>query len=181
MEGGIKAWDGFVAQGPPEAGMVYFEPGKKPEELVALAWMLEDGSQEFYSSASGMLEDRETKFFLQKLSADEENHKSMLFQIYRELSDMKVDPEFPRSLIPHDPGVKYVEGGVPLTKALGWVKGKDPREILELCISMEVNSEDLYLKMERKVEEEEAKRVFKVLAVQEKHHLERLVRLFEKK
>ncbi len=181
MEGGIKAWEGFVAQGPPEAGIFYFEPGKKPEELVALAWMLEDGSREFYSSASGLLEDREIRFFLQKLSSDEENHKSRLFQIYRELSGMKVDPEFPRSLLRGDSGIQYMEGGVPLTKALEWVRGKEPREILELCISLEVNSEDLYLKMERKVEEKEAKRVFKILAVQEKHHLERLVRLFEKR
>ncbi len=181
MEGGIRAWNGFVAQGSPEAGVAYFEPGKKPEELVALAWMLEDGSQEFYSVASGMLEDRETVLFLKKLSTDEENHKQVLFQIYRELSDMKPDPGFPGSLIPADPGVKYVEGGVPLTKALEWARGKDPQEILELCISLEINSEDLYLKMERKVEEKEAKKAFVVLAVQEKHHLERLVRLFEKK
>jgi rubrerythrin len=181
MEGGINAWNGFTAKGPPEAGAAYFEPGKKPEELIALAWMLEDGSQEFYAGASGMIEDREAVLFLQKLSADEENHKHVLFQIYKELSAMKTDPGFPHSLIPADPGVKYVEGGVPLTKALGWVQGKNPNEILELCISLEINSEDLYMKMERKVEEKEAKKTFKVLAVQEKHHLERLVRLLEKK
>ncbi|MBU1209465.1 MAG: hypothetical protein KKH04_21520 [Proteobacteria bacterium] len=74
-----------------------------------------------------------------------------------------------------------MEGGVPLTEALAWVKGQDLKEILELAISLEINSEDLYLKMERKVEDREAKQVFKVLSVQEKHHLERLVRLFEKK
>jgi len=184
MEGGIKAWNGFVAKGAPEAGIAFFEPGKKPDELIALAWVLEDGSQNFYSATAGMLEDRETLSFLQKLSSDEENHKKVLFQIYRELSamqGMKTDPGFPGSVISFDPGIKYVEGGVPLTKALEWVKGKDPEEILELCISLEINSEDLYLKMERKVEEKEAKKVFKVLAVQEKHHVERLVRLFEKK
>lgn len=70
---------------------------------------------------------------------------------------------------------------MPLTEALAWVKGQDLKEILELAISLEINSEDLYLKMERKVEDREAKQVFKVLSVQEKHHLERLVRLFEKK
>jgi rubrerythrin len=181
MEGGIKAWNGFVAKGAPEAGIAYFEPGKKPEELIALAWVLEDGSQKFYSATAGMVEDRETVYFLQKLSSDEENHKDVLSQIYRGLSAMKADPGFPYSVISFDPGVKYVEGGVPLTKALEWVKGKDPKEILELCISLEINSEDLYLKMERKVEEKEAKKAFKVLAVQEKHHVERLVRLFEKK
>ena len=84
-------------------------------------------------------------------------------------------------MIPFDPGIKYVEGGVPLTEALAWVQGKDLKEILELAISLEINSEDLYIKMGRKVDDKEAKKVFKVLAVQEKHHVERLVRLFEKK
>ncbi len=181
MEGGIKAWNGFVAKGVPEAGMAYFDPAKKPEELVALAWMLEDGSQKFYSETAGMLEDRETVNFLQKLSADEEGHKNALFKIHRELSGLKADPGFPGSVIPLDPGIKYVEGGVPLTEALAWVKGQDLKEILELAISLEINSEDLYIKMERKVDDKEAKKVFKVLSVQEKHHLERLVRLFEKK
>lgn len=181
MQGGIKAWNGFVAKGVPEAGMVYFEPAKKTEELIALAWILEDGSQKFYSATAGMLEDRETVNFLQKLSADEEGHKNILFNIHKELAGLKTDPGFPGSLIPFDPGIKYVEGGVPLTEALAWVKGKDLKEILELAISLEINSEDLYIKMGRKVEDQGAKQVFKVLSVQEKHHLERLVRLFEKK
>ena len=43
-KGGYKAWKGFVAKGVPEAGMAYFLPAAKPEELMALAWLLEDGS-----------------------------------------------------------------------------------------------------------------------------------------
>jgi rubrerythrin len=68
-----------------------------------------------------------------------------------------------------------------LSEAMEWVNGKNLQEILELCISMEINSEDLYIKMERKVNRKEAKQVFKLLSVQEKNHLERLVRLLEKK
>jgi rubrerythrin len=181
MEGGIKAWNGFVAKGAPQAGMAYFDPAKKPEELIALAWMLEDGSRQFYSATAGMLQDRETVSFLQKLSSDEEGHKTSLFNLYRELSDLKADSGFPASLIPLDPGVKYIEGGIPLSEAMEWVNGKNLQEILELCISMEINSEDLYIKMERKVNRKEAKQVFKLLSVQEKNHLERLVRLLEKK
>ena len=181
MEGGIKAWNGIVAKGAPQAGMAYFDPAKKPEELIALAWMLEDGSGQFYAATAAMLQDRETVNFLQKLAADEEGHKTSLFNLYRELSDLKPDPGFPGSLIPMDPGIKYMEGGVPLKEALEWVKGKDLKEILEFAISLEINSEDLYIKMERQVKSKEAKQVFKLLFVQEKHHLERLIRLSEKK
>ena len=44
MEGGIRAWKGLVAEGIPEAGMAYFSPATRPEEMIALAWLLEDGS-----------------------------------------------------------------------------------------------------------------------------------------
>jgi hypothetical protein len=47
MEGGIHAWKGLRASGPPDAGMAYFDPAKKAEELIALAWMLEEGSCKF--------------------------------------------------------------------------------------------------------------------------------------
>ena len=53
MEGGIKAWKGLVAEGAPESGMAYFSPATKPEELIALAWSLEDGSHKFYSELAG--------------------------------------------------------------------------------------------------------------------------------
>ena len=44
MEGGTSAWEGLTAEGPPEFGMAYFDGSEKPEELLALAWILEDGS-----------------------------------------------------------------------------------------------------------------------------------------
>ena len=59
MAGGINAWKGLVAEGAPESGMAYFSPATKPEELIALAWSLEDGSRNFYSALVALLEDRE--------------------------------------------------------------------------------------------------------------------------
>jgi len=180
MEGGINAWKGFVAKGPPEAGMAYFSPGTKPEELVALAWLLEDGSRKFYSEIAKMLEDREAVNLFQKLAVDEENHKGSLFKIYQEVSGLESDPGFPGSLIAIDPGETYMEGGVRLSEALDWAKEKSVRDIFELSISLEVNSQDLYMKMERRVEDKKAKKGFEVLSENEKIHLERLNSLFEK-
>ena len=73
-----------------------------------------------------------------------------------------------------------MEGGIRLKQALEWVNGKDLREVLELSLSLEVNSIDLYIKMERKVENPGAQQVFFTLSNQERKHLERLNRLFEK-
>jgi rubrerythrin len=67
MGGGIRAWQGLVAEGIPEAGMAYFSPAARPEEMIALAWLLEDGSRKFYESLTKIMEDRETKGIFQNL------------------------------------------------------------------------------------------------------------------
>ena len=61
MEGGISAWEGLTAEGPPEFGMAYFDGSEKPEELVALAWILEDGSRKFYSALLSLFDDQEAQ------------------------------------------------------------------------------------------------------------------------
>jgi rubrerythrin len=180
MEGGIHAWKGSVAKGPPELGIAYFSPGTRPEELLALAWLLEDGSRKFYAEIAERLADREAVNLFQKLAVDEENHKGSLFKMYQEISGLESDPGFPGSLIATEPGESYMEGGVRLSEALDWAKEKNVRDVFELSISLEVNSQDLYIKMEHRVEDKKAKEVFEVLSQNEKKHLERLNSLFKK-
>ena len=76
MEGGINAWKGLKAEGAPQSGMAYFSPGIKPEELMALAWYLEDGVYKFYLEMAGVLGDREAKDLFKELAAAEEHHKA---------------------------------------------------------------------------------------------------------
>ena len=180
MEGGINAWKGLVAKGVPEAGMAYFEPARKPEELIALAWLLEEGSRRFYEEMGRSEKAPEAMNLFKDLSTDEEDHKGSLFRLYLDRSGQKSDPSFPRSIVPTEPGMDYLEGGMALNQALEWAEGKGLGEALELSISLEVNAIDLYIKMERKVEEREAKKVFQVLSNQERKHLKRLSDFLEK-
>ena len=71
-----------------------------------------------------------------------------------------------------------MEGGMSVSEALKWSEGKELKDILELSISLESNSYDLYLKMEQRAEDRNAKQVFKTLSEEEKNHLERLTSLF---
>ncbi len=180
MEGGIRAWNGIVAKGAPEAGMAYFDPEKTPEELTALAWLLEEGSRKFYAEMSGKRGDPEAIALFQDLSEDEESHKRSLFELHQNLSGEKSGTEWPPLPEKAEPGVEYLEGGMPLREALEWVRGKDLREALDLSISLEANAADLYIKMERKIEDAEAKRVFRAILGQEKTHLKKLSALLGK-
>jgi sulfur-carrier protein adenylyltransferase/sulfurtransferase len=180
MEGGINAWRGLVAEGVPEAGMAYFSPATKPEELIGLAWLLEDGSRRFYSELTVLLEDMESKDLLKELSIAEEHHQASLFKLYKEFSGVASDPGFPGSVIPSKVGGDFMEGGMRLDEALEWAKKRKLTEILELSISLEANSFDLYVKMKRQMKDPRSAQVFDLLSSEEKHHLEQLSSLLEK-
>jgi len=180
MEGGIRAWQGLVAEGIPEAGMAYFSPATRPEEMIALAWILEDGTRKFYESLAQIMVDQEAKGLFQNLKRSEENHKTTLWKLFEEISGKPPTHEFPNEVIPAEPTGDVMEGGMLVSEALKWSKGKALKEVFELCISLETNSYDLYLKMERNVESRNAKQVFKVLSEEEKNHLDRLTSMFAK-
>jgi rubrerythrin len=181
MEGGMNAWKGLVAKGAPEAGMAYFDQGKSPGELTALAWLLEEGSRKFYAEMSGKTGDEEAAGIFQDLSGDEERHKNSLFELYQTLSGSKIGSSQPQLQVGAERGVEYLEGGILLREALEWVRGKDLRDALDLSISLEANAADLYIKMERKMEDPRVKRVFQTIVAQERTHLKRLSGLLEKR
>jgi rubrerythrin len=161
--------------------MSYFSPATQPEEMIALAWLLEDGACKFYESLAKMMMEQVAKEVFQNLKRSEENHKTTLWKMFEEVSGKTPPPEFPESVISKEPRGDVMEGGMLVSEALQWAEKKGLREILELCIALESNSYDLYLKMERKMEDLAAKRVFQRLSGEEKKHLDRLTSLFGEK
>jgi rubrerythrin len=163
MQGGINAWKGLVAEGAPESGMAHFSPATKPEALIALAWILEDGSRKFYSELAAESKDQEAKNLFEYLSAAEERHQASLLKLYKELSGLTSTSGFPGAVISSEKEGDVMEGGLRLSEALSWAKGKSVTEILELSISSETNAYDLYVKMERQMKDQRSARVFHVL------------------
>jgi rubrerythrin len=181
MEGGIAAWKGFVAAGSPEAGMAYFPATARTEELVALAWSLEEGSRRFYGTVAGDLKDQEAVSLFQALAGAEEGHTATLLTLFQEVTgDRHI------AVIPHKyfsgivPG-EVMEGGMRVEQAREWSRGKGISDILDLSMALESYSYDLYLKMERTLADGHARGVFLVLAEEEAKHLERMAALIEKR
>ena len=179
MEGGIHAWQGLSAAGAPEAGMSFFPDRAGPTELIALAWMLEEGSRKFYASIAGTVADNETAKLFQDLVAAEEHHKASLLGLYRDITNTEPGPDFPRSVITADED--RMEGGIRVSEALAWAKGRDGRDLLELSMALETDSYDLYIKMGRRVDAVEAKGVLDRLVEEEKEHLARMAVLLDRK
>jgi rubrerythrin len=181
MEGGIRAWQGMVAHGIPEAGMAYFSPAANAEELVGLAWSLEEGSKIFYQGvAEYFTNDSEAHQLFTWLVEAEKHHEEHLLESYKAVAGQEPDFTKLRAKFSDSINGKVMEGGIPVQDALNWAKDKGLAESLELAISMEANAFDLYVKMSRKIKDAQAGQIFEKLAEEEQMHLKRLAELLDK-
>lgn len=184
MSGGIRAWEGLVSTGAPDSGMAFFGATSGAEELVALAWLMEDGSMKFYAAAPEVIFDEDARKLFGSLVTAEEHHKKTLLDLFREVSGHDPLPDFPASVLSEgrsDLIGDVMEGGMRVSETLAWIMGKDLEAILELAIALEANAYDLYIRMERHLDDEQSKKVFSVLAAEEKTHLDRLASLMDRK
>ncbi len=179
MQGGMLAWEGLAAAGPPEAGMAYFSGTAKPDELISLAYALEDGTGRFYEGLLASVTEGQAHELLSILVAAEAHHKKTLVDLAARLQPREKRVAVEASLISDSLGRDTMEGGVPVMKALSWAKGKPVRDILEFGMSLEVNAYDLYIKMGNRSPDEEVRHVFNVIAEEEKHHLDKLASLLD--
>ena len=180
MAGGIKAWEGKTAVGAPEAGLAHFEAAVDFEQLVALAWGLEEGSRFFYQGVEERFADTPAEVELFKeLAAAEVRHQQYLLDAYASVAGMTLDFEPHRLRFADAISGEIMEGGIPVATALAWANERTVAEILDFAMALEVNAYDLYVKMGRKVEDEKAKKIFKTLAGEEHIHLRRLAALLD--
>ncbi len=174
MGGGINAWNGVVAEGMPGQSLSFFAPARSAGEYVALAWLLEDGTNLFYRSLGEMAAEPEAAALFHELAAAEEHHKALLDDLSFKFSQKRIDPDSLRSTISGlDPG-RHIEGGLGLQEAIHRAEGRKTADILEMSITLEANAFDRYLFMRQEMTDVRVKEVFTVLSNEEKHHLERL-------
>lgn len=180
LEGGLRAWKGMVAHGLPEAGMAFFSPAANGEEVVGLAWALEEGSKLFYQGISEhFADDPEAQKMFGWLVAAELSHEKHLLETYEGMTGMQPDFVKLREKFSDSISGTVMEGGIPVKDALEWAKDKGVTDSLELAMSMEVNAYDLYIKMSRAIEDKQAQQIFEKLSEEEQIHLEKLADLLD--
>jgi rhodanese-related sulfurtransferase/rubrerythrin len=179
MTGGIEAWNGNVASGEYEAGLYMIEGSKTVDELLSLAWGLEEGARIFYSRARDLVEDTDARDILSGLIQSEEKHKAFLLSA---LSRIK-DKEMTDDMIKESSLDNIMEGGISVDKAIDWLRNQENSliSVLELSMHLEANSLDLYMKMYNELENDETKKVFSGLIKEEKVHLAKLGHLLNEK
>ena len=179
MEGGMLAYNGLVASGPPETGVFCFPENMTPEELIAMAWYIEDGSETFFGTIKDTARDQELKDVLTSLTQHKIAHRESLSELYQKISGQSAGGDFPANVL-QKPPQNVMAGCVSVTEAINWSKDKGTSEILDLMMALEANTFDLYLKLGRQVESERARTVFIELSQEESRQLQQLASVFEK-
>ena len=179
MERGILGYQGTQAAGPPEAGIFCFPENMAPEELTAMAWYIEDGSQRFFEAVGEAAQGQAEKDVLSRLIEHKQAHKDSLSALYRRIGGSSAEDNFPASVL-QEPPHNVMAGCVSVADAIAWSKGKQTTDILDLLMALEANSLDLYLKLGRQVASEGARTVFVQLSEEQVRHLEQLALIFEK-
>jgi len=172
MNGGIDAWDGLVSRATVGQGMYLIEGDETVEEVMALAYGLEEGSRRFYQELAERSDVPEARRLFETLRDAEIRHEDQLWERYRALHGKPGERRmFEENIVP-----RALEGGLSpdqlLTGHPEVVGGY--ADSLDLAMAMETDALDLYLRMAAAFDDAEIQSVFFELAEEERGHLKKL-------
>ena len=179
LKGGIAAWQSLQAFGPAEMGMITLRGNETPQEVIVLAYSMEQGLADFYSRVPAMTHDSEVKKIIGKLVQIEEKHKDKLFALYQTL-----EPGITERILFEEKIVSGVmEGGFTGEEFLEKNKPllDTVQNLLSLAMMLETQALDLYTRYAQKAEDIQGRSVFHDIAEDEKGHLATLGSLLETK
>ena len=179
LSGGINAWDGTLAEGLPAEELTRFEQFTQPVQHAALAWCLEEGTRSFYAEVATLVRDAELSALFHDLVTAEEYHKATLLAVYEALRGAPAPADFPQGEIGDVATAGYMEGGMSVAEVLDWAQRRPAGQILELAMAVETNAFDRYLFLSHQLPDENSRRVFELLADEERRHLKRLAGVLE--
>jgi rubrerythrin len=177
LKGGIAAWQGQAAAGPEELGMMLLKGDETPQDIICLAYGLEEGLEKFYASSSKRALGPEVIKVLSKLAEIEVRHKQKLFDLYR-----AIDPSNPTIESFEDKVTsELLEGGFDPDKLLeaSLPAIKNAAGVLNFAMMLEAQGMDLYMRYAEKSQDPRVKDILFKMAEDEKAHLKSLGDLLE--
>jgi len=157
--------------------MTTLRGNETPQEVVVIAYGMEQGLADFYSRVLGMTGEQEVKKIIERLRQLEENHKDRLFGLYQSLEPATPAKAFFEEKIVADAmeggftGEEFLEKNRPLLDTV--------ENLLSLAMMLEAQALDLYTRYAQKVEGVQSRSVLHDIAEEEKGHLAVLGGLME--
>jgi rhodanese-related sulfurtransferase len=183
LKGGFNAWNGLAVEGPPETGMAYFEKVDKVEDVLLLAWALEEGTRRFYGAMAEHTEDEGVKKIYAGLKEVEKNHQEVITGLFYEITGTGADAVTPfySKYLSKDELEQLMEGQMKISEVLAWAREQDLKRVLEFAIGLEARLYDLYFRMKGKYKELALNKVYSTLEAEEKEHIDIFSDLLEKR
>lgn len=172
LRGGMKAWDGAAALGPPEQGKALFPAHAAPAGLLARAYALEQSMAAFYQGLADEAPDAGIAEMAGRLARVERGHG----QRVRRLCEQAGAGADEREIMERAEQGGVLEGGLRPEDLPGGVL--DREALLSLAMMVETQAMDLYSRLARD-HEGEAQKALNGLARQEKEHLIGLGKLLD--
>lgn len=177
MKGGIKAWKGLTALGPPDMGMSLLSGGESAIEIIGIAYGMEEGLGRVYHRMVEITRNPEAAETFQRLAGYEDKHKTRLFSLYQSLEPEGDEQTLIKSVANHP----LVEGGF-APEAFLKEHGDEIEtvpDILNVAMTLEAQAMDLYHRYAQALESRDAKTILYDIAEEEKGHLKRLGQLMD--
>lgn len=176
MAGGIKAWTSGQAVGPEDSGLELFSGRESLPEVLTVAYALESGLLEFYSSMAERIDQDRVKRLFEKLAAIEIKHQQRIVDQYRQVQQGRGHPD---DLVENFRS-GALEGGLTSEQYLDLYQPdlSDIGEVLSLAMAIEAQALDLYQRAAERAESAEIKAALSSIAAEERVHITLLGNLF---
>lgn len=179
LMGGMEAWEGSTAKGPVQFHLQFVRGNESPQEVIKLAYRMEEGLKRFHEEVKARTENEELSRILADLIKAEDKHKESLLNLAPTDREREQVMEELSAISQSD----LMEGGVGIReflkqneRFLTTVKG-----YLELAMMVETQALDLYLRMGDASQHEVTQDILISIAEEEKKHLAILGRFMEQK
>jgi rubrerythrin len=177
LKGSIKAWEGLTAEGPAEFGMFLLTGDETVDEIIILAYGMEEGMWIFYETIKERIEDKSAKELLAQLAGIEDKHKEKLFSLYASISQSKINlDQFEANIVS-----KVMESGMYTDEFIEQNRFamQDVPGILNIAMTLETQAFDLYSRYSQKATDKTSKDILYQIAQEEKAHLRSLGQLMD--
>jgi rubrerythrin len=180
LEGGIRAWQGDQAGGPEELNLDLIRGDETSEEILSIAYCMENALQAFYVQMRDLAEDPEMRDSCEMLANFEIGHKKKIYDL-----SVQIEPQGKSQTAFEEACANsaIMEGGFDMAefmdKNAAFLETRE--DVIELAMMLEAQALDLYLRFANKSTQPETKAVLFEIADEEKKHLSSLGRIMEKK
>jgi len=158
-------------------GMMILKGDETPQDIICLAYGLEEGLRKFYAASARMAIATEVVKVLSKLAEIEVRHKQKLFDLYKIIDSADTTIESFEKKV----NSELMEGGFDSDKLLAesMPAFKTAAEVLNFAMMLEAQGMDLYMRYAEKSGNPRVKEILFDMAGDEKAHLKSLGDLLE--